>query len=298
MKIFAGSSNPTLAEKIAKERNIPLGKIELSRFANGECRVWVKDKVANHKVIVLQSFSFPPDEHFVEFCLIVDALNHLGAKKIIVVIPWLGYCVQDKVFREGEPFSAKVVAKLVQSLNVDQIITLDLHNETIVGFFDLPFTHLSAASVFIDYFAQKKATLDAIVSPDVGSLKRARKFAQDLDLPLTVINKKRDLATGKVSVLGVNGSIKGKKVLIVDDFISTGGTLVKTARFLKRRGVSKVYAAVTHHFYVKGVQQKLEKSQLDRLFVTDTIQAPKNLVGKKLTIISVDKLLAEVLKNC
>ncbi|MBL7159407.1 ribose-phosphate pyrophosphokinase [Candidatus Microgenomates bacterium] len=298
MKIFTGSSNQTLVKKIAKELKIKLGKIELSRFANGEARVWIKDDVVDKKAIVVQSFSSPPDEYLMEFCLICDALKRLGVKKIIAVIPWLGYCVQDKVFRPGEPLSSKVIAKILQSFKIDQLITLDLHNETIAGFFDFSFSHLSAVPVFVDYFIENKVQIDSVISPDIGAVKKASAFARALNLPLSVINKKRNLVTGKVSILGVSDEVKGKKVLIVDDFISTGGTLIKTAHFLKEKGVKEVYAAITHHFYVHSVQEKVDKSQLDKLFVTDTIAPPKSMKSKKLKIISVSKLLANVLKSC
>lgn len=298
MKIFAGSSNPKLAEKIAKELGIKLGKIELSRFANGEARVWIKEDVVNKKAVVIQSFSYPPDEYLMEFCLICDALKRLGAKKIIAAIPWLGYCVQDKVFRPGEPLSSKVIAKILQSLRINQIVALDLHNETIVGFFDFPFSHLSAIQVFVDYFVQKKTKIDSIISPDVGALKRATIFSQAMNLPLTVVNKKRNLVTGQVSILGLNDKVKGKKVLIVDDFLSTGQTLIKTAHFLKEKRVKKVYAAITHHFYIEGVQRRIDKSGLDMLFVSDTIAKPSDINSKKLKIISVEKLIAKTLKIC
>ena len=298
MKIFAGLSNLKLAEKIAKELGIKLGKIELSRFANGEVRVWIKEDFLNDKAIIVQSFSYPPNEHLMEFCLITDALKRLGAKKIVAVIPWLGYCVQDKVFRPGEPFSAKVIAKILQSLKIDQIITLDLHNETIVGFYDLPFEHLSAVGTFVDYFDDKKIKIDSVISPDAGAIKRTTVVSQALNLPLIVINKKRNLASGKVSILGVSDKVAGKRVLLVDDFISTGGTLVQTAGFLKRQGVEKVYAVITHHFYIDKVQKKIDKSGLDMLFVSDTIAKPSQLKSKKLKIISIDKLIAKTLKIC
>lgn len=298
MKIFAGLSNPKLAKKVASLVGIKLGKIELSRFANGESRVYVKERVVNEKAVVLQSFSYPPDEHLVEFCLIVDALKRLGAKKIIAVIPWLGYCIQDKVFRLGEPLSSKVIANILQALKVDKIITLDIHNETVAGFFDLDFIHLSALSVFVDYFKKSRLRIEAIISPDIGGLKRSTTFAQEINLPLLAINKKRDLVTGKVSILGLEGKVKEQAVLIVDDFISTGGTLIKVARFLKEKGAKKVYAAATHHFYIKGVQKKIDKSPLDGLFVTDTIMPQSEVKSSKLKIISVSGLIAKELKNC
>jgi len=298
MKIFAGSSNPKLAKKIAKQLGIKLGRIELSRFANGEARVRIREKIIKEKAVIVQSFSYPPDEHLIEFFLIADALKRLGAKKIIAVIPWLGYCVQDKVFLPGEPLSAKVIAQIIQSLKIDRLITLDLHNETITGFFDLVFNHLSALPVFINFFKQKQLRINLVISPDAGGIKRAAKLAKGLNLAMTVINKERDLITGKVSILGFNSNLKAKRVLIVDDFISTGGTLIKISHFLKKAGVKKIYAATIHHFYIKGVQEKIDKSPIDKIFVSDTINSPLKLNSKKLKIISVSNLLAKELKNC
>ncbi len=294
MKVFAGSSNLPLAEKIALLLNLKMGEVELSRFPNGEARVWIKDKDVNSRAIVVQSFSNPPDGYVMEFLLMVDALKRMGVKKIIAVIPWLGYCVQDKVFRYGEPLSSKVIARILQAIRVSKIITLDLHNETIAGFFDMNFEHLRGRNVFIDYFKKEKS-IDCIVSPDVGALKNATFYAQELGLPLTVINKKRDLSSGKVSIVGISEEIRGKSVLIPDDFVSTGGTLIQAAKFLKENGVKNVYAALTHHFYVPGVQEKIEASQLDALFVTDTIKKPDKDY-KKLKIVSVAKLVANSIK--
>lgn len=296
MKIFSGSSNLPLAKKIAKELDTKLGDIELSQFPNGEARVWVKEKVGNQKCFVIQSFSNPPDRYIIELTLITDALKRRGAKQIIAFIPWFGYCVQDKVFREGEPLNSKVIAKIVQVTKLNQLFTVDLHNETILGFFDIPAEHLKATSIFIDFF--KKDGIDLVVSPDVGALKNTTKLAHSLDMPIAVINKKRDLKTGKVKILGVNQQVKGKKVLINDDFVSTGQTLMKTAAFLKEQGVKKVVACLTHHFYVPGVQEKIEKSKIDKIYVTDTITPPKNHKYKKLNILSIAPLLAQKIKSC
>ena len=208
-----------------------------------------------------------------ELCLIADALKRQGVKKITAVIPWLGYCIQDKVFRPGEPLSSKVIAMILQTAKLERIITLDSHNQVIEGFFDIHFTELFATDTLIDYFKTQKLNIDTIISPDVGALKKANRFSETFDLPFIVINKKRDRKTGKVSIASVSDKVTGKKVLIVDDFISTGGTLIQTAKFLKEKGVKKIYACLTHHFYIPGVQVKIEKSQLDCLYVTDTVQA-------------------------
>ena len=297
MKIFSGSSNQGLAAKIAKILSLRLGEVELSRFPNGECRVWVTEQYTNSECIVVQSFSNPPDNNIIEFCLIVDALKRMGAKKITAVIPWFGYCIQDKVFRPGEPLTSKVIAKIIQNTGVDKLITVDFHNETILGFFDIPVVHLSATTLFIDYF-KKNEVIDLVISPDVGALKKATKMAQALNLPIAVINKKRDLSSGKVEIVGVDQKIEGKTVLINDDFTSTGQTLIKAAEFLKNQGVKKIYASLAHHFYAPGLQEKIEASQLDKLFVTDTIQSQEIKKWKKLEIISIANLLAKELKNC
>lgn len=297
MHIISGSSNINLAKKISQELKSKLLNVELSRFSNAESRVWVKEKNIGSKVAVVQSFSYPPDDNLIEFCLICDALKRMGVNNLVAVIPWLSYCIQDKVFRLGEPLSAKVIAKLIQINKLSKIITLDLHNETMAGFFDIPFIHLSSKDVFIEYFKKNNIIPDMIVSPDIGSLKRAGRFAQDLSLPVATIDKKRNLETGEVTILGINGIVKNKKVLIYDDFISTGSTLVKTAKYLKEKGASMVSSAITHHFYIKGVQEKIEKSNLNNLYVTDTISQPNKVKYNKLTIISVAKLIADNLRH-
>ncbi len=296
MKIFSGSSNPDLSRKIAKQLGCQLGEIELSQFSNGERRVWIKEKVLNSKAIIVQSLSYPPDSHLMELCLIADALKRQGVKKITAVIPWLGYCIQDKVFRPGEPLSSKVIAMILQTAKLERIITLDSHNQVIEGFFDIHFTELFATDTLIDYFKTQKLNIDTIISPDVGALKKANRFSETFDLPFIVINKKRDRKTGKVSIASVSDKVAGKKVLIVDDFISTGGTLIQTAKFLKEKGVKKIYACLTHHFYIPGVQEKIEKSQLDCLYVTDTVQTLEKKY-QKLKVISIAKLISDTIRK-
>lgn len=297
MKVFSGSSNNKLAKEIAKKLGLKLGKIELSRFSNGECRVYVKDKIINEKAVVVQSFSYPPDKKIIEFLLIADALHRKGIKKIIGVIPWMGYCIQDKVFREGEPLSSKVIAQILQTAKLDRIISLDLHNQVMEGFFDIPFTELFATYTLIDWIKKQKTGIDTIISPDVGALKKATRFAQSFELPLVVINKKRDLETGKITISNISDPVKGKKVLIVDDFLSTGQTLIQTAKFLHKKGVKKIYACLTHHFYIPGVQEKVEASFLDKLFITDTIIPLNRIKYKKIKIISVGDIIAEAIKK-
>jgi len=312
MKVFSGSSNPRLARKVAKVAKIKFGKVELSRFANGEARVFVKDKVNNSTAVVLQSFSKPVDEHIIEFCLLCDALKRLGAKKIIAIVPWLGYSKQDKVFREGEPLSIKVIAKIIQTAPFDKLIVFDLHNQSIIGFFDKPVVQLSARSLFLEYFkricrdrpCRSARTVPArfageyiVIAPDAGSIKNSTAFARKLNLPIAYIDKERDLISGKVKIHGISKEVKGKKAIIVDDMISTGSTLIETARFLKKKGVKKAYVAATHHLFVPGATQKLLKSPIDKLLISDTIM-PKSLSkSKKLEVLSVAGIIKKELKN-
>jgi len=291
MLIFSGSSNKNIAKKLAKELKIRLGKIELSRFANDEARVWIKEKKVGRKAVVVQSLSQPTDHHLIEFCLICDALKRKGVKEIIGVIPWLGYSKQDKVFREGESLSVKVIAKMLQVAGLEKIVTFDLHNLAILGFFDIPLINLSANQLFIEHFKSKVDENTIVVAPDAGAVKSSSSFAQKLGVDVTYIDKKRDLNSGKVMIKGVSGKVKGKNVLIVDDMLATGETLIETAKFLKKEKVQSIKVAVTHHLYVDGVQEKIDKSKIDELMVTDTVKQKDK--SNKLKIISVVGMLAK-----
>ncbi|NMC36216.1 ribose-phosphate pyrophosphokinase [Candidatus Beckwithbacteria bacterium] len=293
MQIFSGSNSQQLASDLANIYKATLGQIELSEFANHEARIWVKDEKIDKKVVVVQSFAGDPNKAIIEFLLIMDALKRSGAKHITAIIPWMGYCIQDKIFRQGEPLSAKVVTNLIECSKPDKIITVDLHNETIQGFFSLPIVHLSATPVFIDIF-KKHNQIECIVAPDRGSLKKTTLIAEALDLPIVFLNKKRDLVTGQVQIVSVDGDITGKKALIMDDFISTGGTLIQTAEYLKSKGAKSITAAITHHLYVEGVEEKLEHSQIDQLLITNTIEPPKPYKHKNIDqeIISIAPLIS------
>jgi len=296
MHIYSGSSNLKLAKKLSQITGYPLANVEITSFPNGESRVWVNDKI-DEDAIVLQSFSPNPDRMIIEYALLVDALRRGGADHITAIIPWLGYCIQDKIFRQGEPLSAKVIAEIVQSTKPDKIITIDLHNEAIQGFFTSRTKLLTAIPLFWDEMKSKK--IDCVVAPDVGALKETGKTAQELAIPIVTLNKKRDLATGKVEFVGIDGEINGKSALITDDFISTGQTLVMAADYLKLQRVEKLYVAVTHHLFVSGVQEKLAKSGIDELYITDTIEMPDseniNTDDFKTYIISVAEMISKSL---
>lgn len=291
MQVFTGSSNGELAERIAELLGIKLGGREISQFANGETRVWVKEPKIEKRVVVVQSLSPPTNEHLVELCLIVDALRRAGATEITAIIPWMGYSKQDKVFRVGEPLSAKVVAQILQSAKIDKIITLDLHNRATLGFFDIPVVELSAKPLLLKYFANFAGV---VVAPDAGAVKASTEFAEMLGARVVYVDKRRDLASGKVSVVGMSGSVDGKDVLMVDDNVFTGSTLLETAKELKRAGAKTIRVGLTHHLYLPGVQESLEKSEIDEIVVTDTVTKKEG--GKKLKVLSVAGLIVDELR--
>ena len=291
MMIFSGLSNQGLAKKIAREFGVKLGGIEITRFSNDEARVWVKEDKVGKKTIVVQSLSQPTDHNLVEFCLLCDALKRMGVKEITAVIPWMGYSKQDKVFRPGEPLSVKVIAKMLQVVPLDKIITFDLHNLSILGFFEVPVVNLSAKDLFLDYFKTQVSEKTLVVAPDAGAVKASTSFADSLGVGVAYIDKVRDLKTGKVSIKGISRGVKGAEVIMVDDMIATGGTLVRTAEFLKSKGVGSVKVGATHHLYVEGAQGKLDKSGIDEVVVTDTIEPREK--SKKLKILSVVEMISK-----
>jgi len=291
--ICSGSSNPVLAKKLAQKLGTKLAEVHLDKFANGEARVWVAEKKVPREAIILQSLSRPADEHLVELMLLADALRRLGASEITAVVPWLGYSQQDKVFRSGEPLSVKVIAKMLQVVPLKRLITFDLHNQAILGFFEIPVTNLSARPLFVDFFKQDLSKDTLVVAPDEGAVKNSRVFAQELGVPVAYVDKKRDLVSGQVTISGLSRSVKGKEILILDDVIVTGSTLLKVAGFLKTQGAASIRVAATHYLDIPGTQAALEKSAINTIAATDTVAPP--IKFPKLQILSVADLLVQEL---
>lgn len=300
MKLFGGASNQRLVKKMW-ELGIDVGEVKISKFANDEKRVSVGR--GSGGAAILQSFSKPVDEQIIEFCLLADALTRAGYSELVAVVPWLGYSKQDKVFLPGEALSAKVIAQIIQTTKVKKLITFDLHNRAITGFFDIPVIELSAKPLFKDYFEKKIGDNKAdyvVVAPDEGAVKASSYFARELGLAIAYMDKRRDLKTGEVRVVGMSGEVAGKHVVIVDDMIVTGGTMMECAEYLKKMGAKKVSVAATHHLYLQGVQEKLEMSEIDEVVVTDTVAqsatSHKYLVeSKKLRVLSVAGLIVDEL---
>ncbi len=298
MQIFSGSSNKVLAKKIAQLMESELGKVEISKFDNGEKRIMVEK--GSGQAAIVQSLSDPVDENLVELCLLTDALSRSGHTSLVGVVPWLGYSKQDKVFLPGEALSAKVVAQIIQTTKIKKLITFDLHNRAITGFFDIPVVELSAKPIFLEYFKKNMSGDCVVVAPDEGAVKSSAYFARELGLPIAYMDKQRDLTTGKVEISGMSGEVAGKSVIIVDDMIVTGSTMIETAKYLKKKGAKKVSVAATHHLFVQGVQEKLEASEVDEIVVSDTVQqfgdSVNRQISNKLKTLSVAGLIVDELR--
>lgn len=296
MKLISGSSNLPLARQIGQQLGLELSDVEISTFPNGEKRVWIKDSVQGHNIVLVQSFSEPTDEHIIEFLLLSDALERLGARHVNLVLPWMGYSLQDKVFREGEPIAAKVVANLVSNAYIKRVFVLDLHNSSTPGFFSIPTQHLSAMDLFVEY-ARQTYDLEKFVvaSPDFGGLKRARVFAGKVGLNLINIDKHRNLETGEVTAMGVHGDVNGKSVLVFDDIINGGSTVTSSASILKENGAKEVHFFSTHGPLVNSAFDDVENSQVDSVVISNSIDHPN--LGSKFKIVDVASLFATELKT-
>jgi len=300
MKFFSGSSNVVLAKGVAGTIGVPLGRVEITRFIDNECRVFVKEDVVGQDVFVLQSLSEVADQHLVELCLLGQALRDLGAKKITAVIPWLGYSKQDKAFRKGEAVSIQLVAKFIESAGFDSMITIELHSSHVLEYFHIPINELSTHKLLIQAL-QTKSTFDVkqmiVVSPDSGGVSRSERFAKEMKLPILHVTKTRDLVNGQVTVVGIDGSVAKKTVIVFDDIINTGETAIKLGEFVKNQGATQVYFLATHAVLAGKASHTLSQSVIDQVIVTDTIAIQKRKMFDKLSVISVTPLLVDAITH-
>lgn len=296
--LFSGLSNVPLAQEVAGLLNIPLGKIDLTRFADGELRPWIQEDVRDKTVFVLESLSYPMDEYVMELALIGDAIRRSAPKTMIAVIPYMGYARQDKQHRMGEPVSARVIAKFIEVSKYKEIISVDLHNDAIVGFFQIPVIHLTALDILTEEVKKLSLPNAIVVSPDVGGVKRARNLAYALDIPMVVMEKKRYLDRHDTSeAFQVIGDVKGRDAIIIDDVISTGGTIADSATSLKDAGARSVSVLTSHPVLAGEAVRKLTEAPVDRLIVTNTIHLPKEKLFKKLYVASVAPVIADAISR-
>ena len=277
MKVFAGNSNRLLAEAICNYLNVPLGRATVRRFADQEIFVEIQENVRGEDVFVVQSTSFPTNDHLMEMLIMIDAMRRSSARRITAVIPYFGYARQDRKAKSRDPISAKLVANMIVAAGADRVLTMDLHASQIQGFFDIPVDNLLGNPVFVDYYAKKfgeRAEDMVVVSPDVGSVARARTFAQKLHMNLAIVDKRRQKAN-QCEVMNVIGDVEGKECILFDDMVDTAGSLCNAAKaIVEVGGAKKVYACASHGVLSGPALERLEASCIEELALLDTIPAP------------------------
>jgi ribose-phosphate pyrophosphokinase len=296
MKLVAGNSNRPLAEAISAYLNVPLAKAQVKRFADMEVFVEIQDNMRGEDVFILQSTSFPTNDHLMELLIITDALRRASARRITAVIPYFGYARQDRKTAARTPISAKLVANLITHAGVDRVLTLDLHAGQIQGFFDIPTDNLFAAPVMVRDIKDRMNSSDkVVVSPDVGGVVRARAVAKRIDAPLAIVDKRRERA-GESEVMNIIGEVEGRSCILVDDIIDSGGTLCNAAEALMDKGAQDVYAYITHGVLSGGAVSRIANSKLKELVITDSIlptQAVK--VARNIRVITIAPLMGEAI---
>ncbi|MBQ9535187.1 MAG: ribose-phosphate pyrophosphokinase [Clostridia bacterium] len=300
IKVFAGNSNIPLAQQIASSLGVELGRATVSKFSDGEISVSIGETVRGTDVFVVQSTCSPVNDHFMELLIMIDAFRRASAGRITAVIPYFGYARQDRKAKARDPISAKLCANLLQSAGADRVLTMDLHATQIQGFFDIPVDNLLGTSVLMPYFADKYGLHNnnfVVVAPDLGSVGRARKFTERLDLPLAIIDKRRQRANVS-EVMNIIGDVSGKKVLLVDDMIDTAGTLCNAAAALVNiGGATEVYACATHGVLSGPAIDRLENSVIKEIYLLDTVPlTPEKQIGK-IKVLSVASMFTEAIKR-
>jgi ribose-phosphate pyrophosphokinase len=296
--LFTGNANPALAQEIAAQLGIELGRASVGRFSDGEVTVEIQQNVRARDVFVVQPTCAPTNESLMELFIMVDALKRASAGRITAVIPYFGYARQDRRPRSTRvPISAKVVANMLEAVGVNRVLTMDLHADQIQGFFDIPVDNIYASPVLLADLKSKRYEDLIVVSPDVGGVVRARALAKQLNCDLAIIDKRRPAANVS-EVMHVIGDIEGRNCVIMDDMIDTAGTLVKAAEVLKERGAKSVYAYCTHPVFSGPAIERIKKSQIDEVVITNTIPLAAGAKGTdKIRQLSVAFLFAETIRR-
>ena len=297
VKLFALNSNKPLAKKIADAVGVPLGKTSVDRFSDGEIRINIEESIRGDEIFIIQSTSAPVNDNLMELLIMIDALRRASASTINVVMPYYGYARQDRKARSREPITAKLVADMLEKAGADRVIVLDLHAAQIQGFFDIPVDHLMGAPLLADYFLKNGLEKDAVVvSPDHGGVTRARKLAEFLKAPIAIIDKRRPKAN-VAEIMNIIGSVDGKRCIIIDDMIDTAGTITLASQALMDAGAKEVYACATHPVLSGPAIERLDKSPIKKIIVTDSIQLPEEKQIDKLTQVSVGPLIGDAIKR-
>lgn len=281
MKLFALNSNQEIAQKISEVAGIPLGKLSSRQFSDGEIQINIEESVRGYDIYIIQSTSFPVNNHLMELLIMVDACQRASAHTVNVVLPYFGYARQDRTAAPREPITAKLVANMLVKAGVDRVVTLDLHAVQVQGFFDIPVDNLFTIPLFADHYIKQGLTGSdvVVVSPKNSGVKRARNLAEYLDAPIAIIDYAQDDASRDQGY--IIGDVKGKKAILIDDILNTGKTFSEAAKIVQRDGATEIYAVSSHGLFVKGAAELLDKAPIKEILVTDSVatkeQKPKNV---------------------
>jgi len=297
LKIFSGTANRTLSAEIAEYLQVPLGKAEIAKFSDGETWVQIQENVRGADVFVIQPTCPPGNENLMELLIMIDALKRASAARITAVLPYYGYGRQDRKDKPRVPITAKLVADLITTAGASRILTMDLHAGQIQGFFNIPVDHLFAAPVLLEYIKSKNYEDPVVVSPDAGGVERARYFAKKLkNADLAIIDKRRT-GPNVSEVMHIIGDVKGRNVIILDDLVDTAGTITQAAESLVNHGAKSVIACCTHPVLSGPAHERIEKSPIEELVVTNTIPINSAKPSSKIVVLSVAKILGEAIRR-
>ena len=294
MKLFALNSNHDIAEKIAKAAGVPLGKLSSRQFSDGEIQVNIEESVRGFDVFIIQSTSFPVNNHLMELLIMVDACNRASANSVNVVMPYFGYARQDRTAAPREPITAKLVANMLVKAGVDRVLTLDLHAVQVQGFFDIPVDNLYTVPLFAKHYCEKGLSGEdvVVVSPKNSGVKRARSLAEHLDAPIAIIDYAQDDAHRNEGY--IIGDVAGKKAILIDDILNTGRTFAEASKIVEREGATEIYAVSSHGLFVEGAAEKLDNSPIKEILVTDSV-ATKEKTPKNVQYITASELIGDAI---
>ena len=296
VKLFTGNANIALAQNISDAIGIPLGKAKVSTFCDGEISVNIEESVRGKDVFVVQPTCPPANDNLMELLILIDAFRRASAGRVTAVIPYYGYARQDRKAKARDPITAKLVADILTSAGADRILTMDLHATQIQGFFNIPVDHLLGVPILARHFIKKYIKNIVVVSPDLGSVTRARNFANLLDTSIAIIDKRRP-HSNEAEVMNIIGNIEGKNVILIDDIVDTAGTMVQGANALKELGARDVYACCTHPVLSGPAIKRIRDSVIKELVVTDTIPLSKGKMIEKIKVMSVAPIFAEAIRR-
>ncbi|RJQ31946.1 MAG: ribose-phosphate pyrophosphokinase [Actinobacteria bacterium] len=294
--VLSGSSSPQLAEEIASHLKQPVGRVQLSRFSDGEIYVRSEDSVRGSDAFIIQTLSPPINDNIMELLILIDAQKRASTDAITAVVPYYAYARQDKKGKSREPITAKLLADLLTVAGISRLCTMDVHADSIQGFFNVPVDHLTAMPLLASYFKKKGLEDLVVVSPDVGRVKSAKKFADRLKADLAIMHKIRP-SMNHAEILEVVGEVDGKNCLLVDDMVDTAGTMVEAARALKARGAKAIFACATHPVLSGPAKERLKDSPIEQIVFTNSLAIPKEKMLDKYKVLSIAPLFAQVIQN-